>query len=98
VADKLETYRRKRRAGATPEPLPDDVARATSAEGPSLRGPEDETTHRRFVVQEHHATRLHWDLRLEREGVLVSFAVPNALPVAPGVNRLALWYEDKSLV
>jgi bifunctional non-homologous end joining protein LigD len=49
------------------------------------------------VVQEHHATRLHWDLRLEREGVLVSFAVPNGLPTEPGDNRLAVHTEDHPL-
>jgi bifunctional non-homologous end joining protein LigD len=49
------------------------------------------------VVQEHHATRLHWDLRLERDGVLVSFAVPNGLPTEPGDNRLAVHTEDHPL-
>jgi bifunctional non-homologous end joining protein LigD len=52
---------------------------------------------RRFVIQEHSATRLHWDLRLERDGVLVSFAIPNALPTTPGVNRIAVHTEDHPL-
>ena len=83
MADKLETYRRKRRADATPEPMGggDDAA--------GERG--------RFVIQEHHATRLHWDLRLERDGVLVSFAIPNGLPPDPGVNRKAVQTEDHPL-
>jgi bifunctional non-homologous end joining protein LigD len=82
VSDKLETYRAKRTAGATPEPMggEDDAARGG-----------------RFVVQEHHATRLHWDLRLEHDGVLVSFAIPNGLPEAPKDNRLAVHTEDHPL-
>ncbi len=81
----LDEYRRKRRAEATPEP-PGDEARAADGEAPL-----------RFVVQEHHATRLHWDLRLERDGVLVSFAIPNGLPEEPGVNRRAVHTEDHPL-
>ena len=83
MADKLETYRRKRRADATPEPMgsPEPAATETA----------------RFVIQEHHATRLHWDLRLERDGVLVSFAIPNGLPHSPGENRLAVNTEDHPL-
>jgi bifunctional non-homologous end joining protein LigD len=80
VADRLEQYRGKRSRGATPEPIPDAAPAATEE--------------LRFVVQEHHATRLHWDLRLERDGVLVSFAIPNALPHTPGVNRIAVHTED----
>jgi bifunctional non-homologous end joining protein LigD len=82
VPDKLETYRKKRRADATPEPMGGDAAGTDAA---------------RFVIQEHHATRLHWDLRLERDGVLVSFAIPNGLPHSPGENRLAVNTEDHPL-
>jgi bifunctional non-homologous end joining protein LigD len=78
----LEEYERKRRRGATPEPF-DDPPRPSTGD--------------RFVVQEHHATRLHWDLRLERDGVLVSFAIPNGLPEEPGVNRFAAHTEDHPL-
>ncbi len=51
----------------------------------------------RFVIHEHHATRLHWDLRLERDGTLASWAVPKGLPQAPGENHLAVAVEDHPL-
>ena len=49
------------------------------------------------MIHEHHATRLHWDLRLEREGTLASWAVPKGLPLAPGENHLAVAVEDHPL-
>jgi bifunctional non-homologous end joining protein LigD len=82
----LEEYERKRDLKKTPEPG-GKPARKRPAKAKALR----------FVVQEHHATRLHWDLRLEHDGVLVSFAVPNGLPPAPGKNHLAVHTEDHPL-
>jgi bifunctional non-homologous end joining protein LigD len=78
TTDGLEEYRAKRDFGATPEPAP-----AAAAEGGG-----------RFVVQEHSATRLHWDLRLEHDGVAASWAVPNGIPDVPGKVRLAVHTED----
>ncbi|MGO9819984.1 MAG: DNA ligase D [Solirubrobacteraceae bacterium] len=81
--EKLESYRRKRDFERTVEPTGDDGG--APADG------------RRFVVQEHHATRLHWDLRLEHDGVAVSWAIPNGIPPTPKENRLAVHTEDHPL-
>ncbi|ASR38310.1 DNA ligase [Prauserella marina] len=79
---KLDEYRRKRRADRTPEPFP-------GSEAVEPRGADDT-----YVIHEHHARQLHWDVRLERGGVLVSWAVPKGLPPAPGTVRLAVRTED----
>jgi bifunctional non-homologous end joining protein LigD len=80
AADALTTYRSMRDAGKTPEPVPSVAPTA---------GNDDF-----FVIQEHHARRLHYDFRLERNGVLVSWAVPKNLPDTPSVNHLAVHTED----
>lgn len=83
VADKLSTYRRMRDPGKTPEPVPS---------ASPVHGNNDT-----FVIQEHHARRLHYDFRLERDGVLVSWAVPKNLPETTAVNHLAVHTEDHPL-
>jgi bifunctional non-homologous end joining protein LigD len=89
--DKLRSYRSKRDFAATAEPAggTHDAGEAQDAGVGHER--------RRFVVQEHHATRLHWDLRLEHDGVLASWAVPNGIPPDPKENRLAVHTEDHPL-
>jgi bifunctional non-homologous end joining protein LigD len=90
----LAEYRRKRRSDRTPEPVPPPVAEPSGEQPASLAAGR---TGGAFVIQEHHARALHWDFRLERDGVLVSWAVPKGLPVDPAVNRLAVQTEDHPL-
>jgi bifunctional non-homologous end joining protein LigD len=81
---KLRDYRRKRDPKKTAEPF------AGSRRGGKKRGPL-------FVVQRHDARRLHYDLRLERDGVLASWAVPKGIPLEPGTQHLAVHVEDHPL-
>ncbi len=74
----LVRYKKKRRFQRTPEPSP-RVKKAKAT---------------RFVVQKHQARRLHWDFRLELDGVLKSWAVPKGPPEEAGIRRLAVEVED----
>lgn len=78
--DRLHQYRSMRNPAKTPEPVPDEIARAEAGQT--------------FVIQEHHATRLHYDFRLEHDGVLVSWAVPKGVPASTKKNHLAVQTED----
>jgi bifunctional non-homologous end joining protein LigD len=84
VTPSLRSYRAKRDFEATPEPAGAKKAQASRASP-------------RFVIQEHSATRLHWDLRLERDGALASWAIPNGIPEEPKRNRKAVRTEDHPL-
>ena len=83
VPDRLTKYRSMRDASKTPEPVP--KSEPATGQGNT------------FVIQEHHARRLHYDFRLERDGVLVSWAVPKNLPETTSVNHLAVHTEDHPL-
>ena len=82
-SDNLRTYRAKRDFATSPEP--------TGGTG------DGNGAGSRFVIQEHHATRMHWDLRLEHDGALASWAIPNGIPPDPSENRLAVHTEDHPL-
>ncbi len=81
ASEGLSAYRGRRDPARTPEPF----------------GPGEGSPGHRFVVQRHSARRLHYDVRLERDGVLLSWAVPHGLPLETGRRRLAVRTEDHPL-
>ena len=76
--EQLDSYNLKRNFNKTSEPIP------------QIKIGDDN----RFVVHRHHASRLHYDLRLEKDGALRSWAVPRGLPPRPGIKRMAIEVED----
>jgi bifunctional non-homologous end joining protein LigD len=87
---KLSEYERKRDFGKTKEPAPKKRKAGSRKKAKAQRKP-------RFVVQEHSARRLHWDLRLEHDGAAASWAIPNGIPMDPKQNRKAIRTEDHPL-
>ena len=83
MADRLERYREMRDFGITPEPRGKKIVpRAKQL---------------RYYIQRHDATRLHYDFRLELEGVLLSWAIPKGPSLDPKTKRLAMMVEDHPL-
>ncbi|SDL01901.1 ATP-dependent DNA ligase LigD ligase module /ATP-dependent DNA ligase LigD phosphoesterase module /ATP-dependent DNA ligase LigD polymerase module [Arthrobacter sp. ov407] len=82
---RLEKYRTKRDRAGTPEPFTAERHHAADDGG---------TRQEKFVIQEHHASRLHYDFRLERDGVMVSWALPKGVPTSKAKNHLAVQTED----
>ncbi|MEW5802266.1 MAG: DNA polymerase ligase N-terminal domain-containing protein [bacterium] len=94
----LDEYRQKRKFSATPEPDP-DIAPDPDLE-PDSDQPDPSGSRAGklcFVVQKHAASHLHYDFRLEMDGVLKSWAVPKGVPDVPKVRRLAVETEDHPL-
>ena len=88
--DPLRRYREMRDFRVTPEP-------AGRSSGRRLSGRKSAEKQLRYYVQRHHATRLHYDFRLELEGTLKSWAVPKGPSLDPSVRRLAMQTEDHPL-
>jgi len=78
----LEKYKKKRKFSETPEPKGKMKASGKK---------------KIFVIHKHHASHLHWDLRLEMDGALASWAVPKEPPIERGIKRLAIQVEDHPL-
>ncbi len=81
--DRLATYRGMRDGSKTPEPVPDEAPPTSTGNS--------------FVIQEHKARKLHYDFRLEHDGVLVSWAIPKGVPTDLAHNHLAVQTEDHPL-
>jgi bifunctional non-homologous end joining protein LigD len=98
-AASLEEYRGKRDFDASAEPSGGDgKGKRGNAARPGRTGADASTGEAlRFVIQEHDATRLHWDLRLEHEGALASWALPKGIPEEAKENRFAARTEDHPL-
>jgi bifunctional non-homologous end joining protein LigD len=92
--EQLGRYRAKRDFSRTPEPAGAPGAPEASGAPGASSEPDRQDGQRRFVVQRHRARRLHYDLRFEIDGVLVSWAVPNGPTLDPAVKRLAVHVED----
>ncbi|MDQ6847635.1 MAG: DNA ligase D [Candidatus Dormibacteraeota bacterium] len=91
----LEEYRRKRDFTKTPEPSGDEAARERLPRPAAAEPDWDSLPHgRRFCVQQHRATRMHFDFRLEHNGVLLSWPIPRGPTLDPAIKRLAVHTED----
>jgi len=85
----LKQYKKKRKFSETPEPKP------TTAPSPTRQGIKNKKPI--FVIHRHESSHLHWDLRLEIDGVLKSWAIPKEPPKVKNVKRLAIQVEDHPL-
>ncbi|MFM0595301.1 DNA ligase D [Paraburkholderia dilworthii] len=91
MTDRLDLYTRKRRFDETPEPSGARVGRKKTARKSASHKADQALS---YVIQEHHARRLHYDFRLELNGTLLSWAVPKGPSLDPSVKRLAVHVED----
>ena len=90
MMEKLSKYFKKRNFSKSPEPKTSKRHKAGKEAIPVCR-------QARFVIQRHQATHLHYDFRLEKDGVLKSWAIPKEPPIEPNIKRLAIRVEDHPL-